>query len=215
MSTEGSSSASCQTNSGGIFSSEFPEVHLRDRTCPACRLEMTCGGFWHIFFSMNTCFGDVCALSETFKDLHQSHISAVLQVELTEGAGQLKYCFQLEAVSWRSLEGLRIRPKDYILFKTNMLTETTWPLRAKVVALPVTGPWLLERKNSTPIPQVNSSARNLQCYFAQCPLDVRTRMHVNEIKHHKSHLFKWKNTTRCFPNPTSNVTLATDSAHPF
>lgn len=45
MSTEGSSSASCQTNSGGIFSSEFPEVHLRDRTCPACRLEMTCGGF--------------------------------------------------------------------------------------------------------------------------------------------------------------------------
>lgn len=84
-----------------------------------------------LFFSMNTCFGDMCALSETFKDSHQSHISAVLQVELTEGAGQLKYCFQLEAASWRSLEGLRIRPKDHILFKTNMLTETTWPLRAK------------------------------------------------------------------------------------
>ncbi len=54
MSTVGSSSASCQPNSRGIFSNKFPEVHLRDRTCPACRLEMTCGGFWHRF-SVNVC----------------------------------------------------------------------------------------------------------------------------------------------------------------
>lgn len=54
MSTKGSSSASCQPNSGGIFSSEFPEVNLKDRTCPACRLEMTSGGFWH-YFSVNVC----------------------------------------------------------------------------------------------------------------------------------------------------------------